>query len=198
MKGVRIAGWVISISAAVVALMVLPLLKSPEVLLPPPADDAPSFELTREFAVRNAPVVLRTALAGLYKLAGHLHVASGEPADRLDSRRSLGVLAFPKDRDCISIQFKEEAAVEAAMKDCQGSIPDKLHGDPIPCMQAKYPGFSGWLSLDLPVYRFDNGLVTTVDFEIGCGPLCGSGSRATLRWLDGHWRLIGTEPTWIS
>ena len=196
----RVMKWAALLSVAVVILLVLPFfIKKQENIQPSSSVDEPSFELTHEFATQNDGSVLRAALASHCNLAGRMYVVLGEPVDKLDGRRSLGALSYPEDIDCDSIQFKNEADFNVEISGCPNSIANELHGNRITCIQKKYPGFSGWLSLDLPAYRYKDGeLVAVVDFGVSCGPLCGSGWRATLRWIDGSWRLVATEPAWIS
>ena len=195
----RIATWMLLLLGVSAVALALPLLKARPTLLPPPPTEIPPFVLTSAFAMEYDAHVLRLALDGRCRMEREFFIVASPPRDRMDGRREMGLLAFPKDLGCPSVRFEDEARFDASVHRCLGRMAREQLHSPLPCLQETYPGLASWMSLEMPRYRRDaQGLSATVDFGIHCGPLCGSGWRSTLRLKNGVWRVVGTEPTRIS
>lgn len=199
MAGKRIATWMMFILGVSAAAMMLPLLKERSAIPPSPPDEIPRFVLTREFALHHDATVLRVALGDRCHMEAGLLIAASVPKDRMDGGQELGLLELPEDWRCPSVRREKPGPFREHVDHCLSrTMHDGQHA-PLPCLRQWYPRLTVRISLDMPRYLRDSqGLSATVDFGIHCGPRCGSGWRSTLRLRSGVWRLISTEPTWIS
>lgn len=195
----RIATWTMLLLGVVAAALTLPLLKVRPTIPPPPPEEITPFVLTREFALQYDVDVLRLALDGRCRMDREFFIVASPPRDRMDGRRELGLLALPEDLGCPSIHVEEGKRFKANVDRCLSRIARERSHSPLPCLQEIYPGMASWMSLEMPLYRRDaQGLMATVDYGIHCGGHCGGGFRSTLRFSGGVWRLVRTDPTWLS
>jgi len=195
----RIATWMAFLLGASLVALTLPLFKARPTVPPPPPEEIPPFVLTRAFALQYDAVVLRLALDGRCHMDREFFIVASPPRDRMDGRRELSLLTLPEDLGCPSIRTEDEARFNSNVDRCLSQTARERKHSPLPCLQGTYPGMASWMSLQMPRYGRDaEGLLATVDYGIHCGPHCGGGFRSRLRFKEGAWHLLGTEPTWIS
>ena len=183
------------------AFLAFPLLRDrPHIPKPIQAVDEPEeFQLTPQFASENDRSVLLAVLDGLCKTKGRVVMLSDKPIERMDNRKQLGVAAFPTGISCDTVQVESSEKLSNAVSNCPEKSKPALSSETSwPCFNYHYPNARAILSLSMPFYYQENGIVASVKYGITCGWLCGSGFEYFLRKVDGKWKVVDTKPTWIA
>jgi len=197
----RISAMAAFVAVIGIASLAAPLLTDrPDIPEPIPAVDEPEeFQLSPQFATENDRSVLLAVLEGFCQRKNQLLMLSDEPIERADNRKQLGIAAFPAEITCAAVQLEASEKLSGAVSNCpEKSKPALPSTASWPCFNYHYPHARGILTLSMPFYYQDNGLVASVKSGVTCGWLCGSGFEYFLRKVNGKWKVVETKPTWIA
>ena len=182
------------------ACLATPLLRERPNISPIEMKDEPEeFRLTSEFAAENDREVLAAVLERFCDKGTRILMLSDQPIERADNREQLGLDVFPHGLSCSLVQMEASEKLSNSVSNCPEKAKPALPSTSSwPCFNYHYPTASGILTLSLPFYYQENGLVASVESGISCGWLCGSGFEYLLRKVNGKWKVVETNSTWIA